>query len=128
MTVAASRNASADPTVEVVRAADRARHRLRALFLVVAVLMVVFVAVAVLALWSIRSRTVDIAGNSLPSVRLIEEIRNDASIHRSTVLTHAITNDPARIDSLESAMGGVEESVRRNVDAYRALLSGKKDG
>lgn len=106
---------------------ERARRRLRALFIGVGILAVAFAAVAVLTLSIVRSGAETIAKNELTTVTTVTRIRDGVNRHRQLALSHAIAVDPAVMHTLEEAMAEVGQRLEEDVKSYRPLVSDAAD-
>lgn len=104
-----------------------ARRRLGSLFVGVGAILFVFAALATGVLHSLRSHTVEIADNRLPSVLLVEDVREAAHEHRGLVLTHVFTRDVPSMQSLEETMASRAVTIEKRLDDYVPLLSDRRD-
>ncbi|MGJ5179992.1 methyl-accepting chemotaxis protein [Bradyrhizobium oligotrophicum] len=97
---------------------------------VIAFMLVVMSCMGVLALQSMRdinARTVDIASNWLPSVRVLGALRADINVYRLTLRAHVMALTAEAKANNDKRMADTLEKVKKDIKAYQPLISNAEE-
>ncbi|GLH80611.1 methyl-accepting chemotaxis protein [Bradyrhizobium sp. SSBR45G] len=97
---------------------------------VIAFMLVVMSCMGLLALRSMRdinARTVDIATNWLPSVRVLGALRADINVYRLTLRAHVMALTPEAKANNDKRMADTLDKVRKDIQAYQPLISNAEE-
>jgi methyl-accepting chemotaxis protein len=98
-------------------------HRLAASF---GMLVAMLLAIAGMALWSMgsmRTSTLEINTNWLPSVERVNKMNTNTSDFRITEFQHVLNTDDKAMAAIEKSMGDTLALFEENRKAYQALIS-----
>ncbi|MGJ5083373.1 methyl-accepting chemotaxis protein [Bradyrhizobium sp. HKCCYLS3013] len=96
---------------------------------IIAVIAFMLVAMSGLGLLAVRSmqsinvRTVDIATNWLPSVRVLGALRADINVYRLTLRAHVMALSAEAKANVDKRMAAMLDNVRKDIRTYEPLIS-----
>jgi methyl-accepting chemotaxis protein len=82
---------------------------------------------AVLSMQSINARTVDIATNWLPSVRVLGDLRADINLYRVALRAHVMADTIEAKDAAEKRLANILGSITKTSAAYQRMVSSPEE-
>ena len=101
--------------------------RLKLGFGAVVALLLVLVASAVLQMKSLRTASLDLSDNWLPSVQYANAMNTNTSDFRLTEFQHVLNTDDKAMAQIEAALVAVSADFNKNRDAYVPLISSPEE-
>jgi methyl-accepting chemotaxis protein len=82
---------------------------------------------AVRSMQSINGRTVEIAVNWLPSVRVLGELRADINLFRIALRAHVMAETPEDKATVDTRLAGILDSIAKDRKNYESLISSPEE-
>jgi len=101
--------------------------RLAAAMGVMLVLLILVTTMAMLEMARMRSATLDITGNWLPSVSLVNQINTNTSDYRIAETAHVLATEDATMAVKDKQMAAVLDGFDKNRAAYEKLISSPQE-
>ncbi|MGN8005312.1 methyl-accepting chemotaxis protein [Acidovorax sp. 22279] len=101
--------------------------RLYGAFATLILLLMGLAGLAALQLSTMRSATVEIADNWLPSVRAANEMDSQLLVARMTVLGHVMNTDAAAMEAIDKKVVTDRQKLDQSLKAYEKLISGDNE-
>lgn len=92
-------------------------------FMLVLLLTALLGIFSIIKLANVNATTTDLASNWMPSIQAAVSVRYGLSRYRSMELQHVLSQDKAGMDLYEQKMAATMETLKKDQQAYEALIS-----